>query len=356
MSETDSSPGSSSGSSPIRKRVRMRDVAARAGVSVSTVSLVLSGDLRIPEDTTRKVLQTVKAMEYRPNIIARSLARKGSRTIGVILPEQAFVRNQAFYYQALQGIHAHTQPAGYKLVVEAANKIFLERRYYHRLLKEQSADGMIYMAATLQDQFLSEMTKEPTPFVLLGFSVDQIGLPIVSINNQLGAEMGVRHLISLGHKQIGFVGGSLNLSAGRDRQAGFISAMKEAGLSALPDMMVDGEFGSSEAEVAVARLLEKKCSALFVAADTMAYGVLRAARKVGLRVPDDLAIVSMDNLAMAEWMTPALTTVNTHVVELGGHAARFVLRHVKNPQANKANVEGLPQPELIIRESCGAQK
>src|SRR4051812_13333546 len=140
-----------------KKRVRMRDVANRCGVSISTVSLVLSGDTRIPEDTSRKVLETVKAMEYRPSVIARSLARKGSRTIGVILPESAYAKNQQFYYQALEGIHSQTQAAGYKMIVEAANRVFLERRYYLRMLKEQSTDGMIYMAASTSDSFLEEV-------------------------------------------------------------------------------------------------------------------------------------------------------------------------------------------------------
>src|ERR1044071_4565780 len=120
-------PGLISG---MKKRVRMRDVANRCGVSISTVSLVLSGAARIPEDTTRKVLQTVKAMEYRPSILARSLAKRGSRTIGVILPESAFQKNQAYFYEVLEGIHSETQAAGYKMLVEAANRGFLERRYY----------------------------------------------------------------------------------------------------------------------------------------------------------------------------------------------------------------------------------
>src|SRR5436190_24089010 len=94
-----------------RKRIRMRDVATRCGVSISTVSLVLSGDARIPEDTARKVLQTVKAMEYRPSVLARSLAKKGSRTVAVILPEAAFTVNQPFYYEVLEAIHSLTQPS-----------------------------------------------------------------------------------------------------------------------------------------------------------------------------------------------------------------------------------------------------
>src|ERR1700759_3705529 len=132
----------------------MRDVAERLGLSVSTVSLVLSGDTRIPEDTARRVLQTVKAMEYRPNLLARSLARRNSRTIAVILPEFALVRNKPFYFEALAGIHSQTQSAGYKIIVEAANRVFLARRYYLRMLKEQSADGMLYMAASINDGFL----------------------------------------------------------------------------------------------------------------------------------------------------------------------------------------------------------
>ncbi len=306
-----------------RKRVRMRDVAARAGVSVSTVSLVLSGDIRIPEDTTRKVLQTVKAMEYRPNIIARNLARKGSRTIGVILPEHAFTRNQSFFYQCLHGIHSQTQPGGYKILVEAANKVFLERRYYHRLLKEQSADGVIYMAAMLNDTFLSDMVREPMPFVLLSSVLDDSNLPSVQPNNQLASELATKHLISLGHKKIAFIGGPETTSMGRDRSRGYRNALKETGLAIHTDLMVNGEFGTLEADSVMDSLMVHRPTAIVAAGDQMAYGVLSALRRLGRKVPDDVAVVGIDDLSLSSWVTPSWPRVKLIFRDWGAFPAGF---------------------------------
>jgi LacI family transcriptional regulator len=339
-----------------RKRVRMRDVATRCGVSISTVSLVLSGDPRIPEDTARRVLQAVKAMEYRPSVIARSLARRYSRTIGVILPEFAFSRNQPFYYQALAGIHSQTQPAGYKMVVEAANKVFIERRYHLRLLKEQSADGVIYLAASLKDDFLREMEKEQYPFILAGSYAEGVNLTCARSDDFLGAKLAVEHLIKLGHKAIGHVSGLATTSFGFERERGYRETMKEAHLPVDPTWVVPGDLDARVAEHVTAKLLESKVTAIFVACDVMAYGVMRALRKAGRRVPEDIAIVGMDDLDLSEWMGPALTTVRYDISQIGARAAQFVIKQIHNPMIQKSMLGEMPAPELIIRETCGAQK
>lgn len=338
-----------------KKRVRMRDVANRCGVSISTVSLVLSGDPRIPEDTTRRVLQAVKAMEYRPSVLARSLARRVSRTIGVILPEFAFSRNQPFYYQALQGIHTQTQPAGYKMVVEAANQVFLSRRYYLRLLKEQSADGMIYLAATLADSFLGEMEKEPYPFVLVGGTVDGLNLPCAKSDDVAGAKLATKHLLRLGHKAIGHIAGSSDISLGRDREKGYREAMREANLPIDSAWVVQGQFNIQEAERVAAELLEANVTAIFAASDVMAYGALRALRKAGKRVPQDVAVVGMDDGEMSAWMNPALTTVRTDARLLAENAAKYIIKRIQSPLLQKSGIGDLPSPELIVRESCGGK-
>lgn len=338
-----------------KKRVRMRDVATRCDVSISTVSLVLSGDPRIPEDTARKVLATVKAMEYRPSVLARSLARRASRNIGVILPESAFARNKAFYYEALQGIHSQTQPAGYKMVVEAANRAFLSRRYYLRMLREQSADGMIYLAASAGDVFLSEMEKESYPFVLLGSYADDVNVPCVRSDDELGAKMAVQHLLKLGHKKIGYVGMSSEISNGRDREQGYRKTMREAGIGLDEAWIVSGHFDLKGAELAGRSVLEKGVTALFAGNDALAYGVLRAARALGKRVPEDIAVVGMDDLDMSEWMNPTLTTVRYDIRKMAETAARYIIRKVQAPLAQRINLEEMPTPELIVRESCGGK-
>src|SRR5438477_12663719 len=116
-----------------RQRVRMKDVAERCGVSVSTVSLVLAGDERIPEATTRKVLQAVKALEYRPSALARALAKRHSKTVGIVLPESGLVENEFFYGAFVQALHSALVPSGFKVLLETATETFLERRYYLRI-------------------------------------------------------------------------------------------------------------------------------------------------------------------------------------------------------------------------------
>ncbi len=338
-----------------RRRVRMRDVATRCDVSISTVSLVLSGDPRIPEDTARRVLQAVKAMEYRPSVIARSLARRYSRTIGVILPEFAFHRNQPFYYQALQGIHAQTQPAGYKMVVEAANKVFIERRYHLRLLKEQSADGVIFMAASLNDLFLTEMEKEPYPFAMLGATADGVNLLSAQGDDFAGAQMAVSHLISLGHKKIGHISGLATISFGREREKGYRQSMKDAGLTVDPSWVISGELDNTQAENAALKLVEAGVTAIFAGADVMAYGALRALKKVGRRVPEDMAVIGMDDLDMSACITPSLSTVRYDIAQMASQAAHFVIKQIHNPTIQKTLLGEMPKPRLIIRETCGGK-
>lgn len=352
---TEPTPSSKPGSSTSRRRVRMRDVATRCDVSISTVSLVLSGDPRIPEDTARRVLQAVKAMEYRPSVIARSLARRFSRTIGVILPEFAFHRNQPFYYQALQGIHAQTQPAGYKMVVEAANKVFIERRYHLRLLKEQSADGVIYMAASLSDDFLMEMEKEPYPFVMLGAVADGVNLLSARGDDFVGAQTAVKHLISLNHRKIGHVSGLSTISFWRERERGYRQAMKDAGLNVEPTWVISGEIDVNQSESATLQLLDTGVTAIFAASDVMAYGVLRALKKAGRRVPDDIAVIGMDDLDMSACITPALSTVRYDIAQMASQAAHFVIKQIHNPTIQKTLLGDMPKPNLIIRETCGGK-
>ncbi len=338
-----------------RKRVRMRDVANRCGVSISTVSLVLSGDARIPEDTARRVLQAVKAMEYRPSVLARSLARRISRTIGVILPEHAFTRDKAFYYEALQGIHDQTQPAGFKMVVEAASRGFLERRYYLRMLKEQSADAMIYLAAGLNDTFLNEMEKEPYPFILVASTVENTSLPCARSDDFTGARMATEHLIKLGHKAIAHVAGNANVSRGRDRERGYRAAMQAAGFEVRPEWVVQAEFDFSLAEKVAPGLIGTNVTAIFAASDVMAYGVLKALREAGKRVPEDIAVVGMDDVEISNWLNPPLTTVRYNIRSIADAATRYALKRIQSPQPQAPDFQ-IPAPELVIRASCGAKK
>lgn len=339
-----------------KRRVRMRDVATRCGVSISTVSLVLSGDARIPEDTARKVLQTVKAMEYRPSVLARSLAKKGSRTIAVILPESAFSVNQPFYYQALAGIHDQTQPAGFKMLVEAAGRAFLDRRYYLRLLKEQSVDGVVYMAAAIKDNFLNEMNRENYPFVLLTHRSVECDLPFIGADEEFAARLATEHLIQLGHKKIGFIAGSSEIWSGPNREKGFRAALQKAGLSVDPKWIARCDFDAARAELAAVELHAAGVTAVVTASDWMAAGAIKGLWSKRIRVPDDISVVGIDDLPVASVTTPPLTTVALNIREQASRAAKLILNWLSGPLTQRPPAEALGIPTLVVRSSSAPPK
>jgi LacI family transcriptional regulator len=242
------------------------------------------------------------------------------------------------------------------LVVEAANAVFLSRRYYLRLLKEQSADGMIYLAASLKDDFLKDMEKEPYPFVLLGNSSDGIDLPVVKSDDEKAASLAAQHLINLGHKKIAYVGGLAGYSMGLGRNRGFQNTMKEAGLEVQNTLLLDGNFSLEESERLVQTIVDQKATAILCASDSMAFGILRGLRNLGISVPSDMALVGMDDLEMSSWIEPSLTTVRTHIQEVAGAAAKYLIQKIQALPTQKLQFKEIPTPELIVRSSCGSKK
>ena len=241
------------------------------------------------------------------------------------------------------------------MVVEAANKVFLARRYYLRMLKEQSADAMIYLAAGLGDTFLNEMEKEPYPFILVGAYLDSTELPVAKSDDFSGARMATEHLIKLGHKAIAHIAGPSDVSRGRDRENGYREAMKSAGLDVKPEWIVRADFDFQQAEAAVSGLMAAGVTAVFAGSDVMAYGVLKALRDAGKSAPKDLAVVGMDDLEMSSWTNPGLTTVRYDIRSMAEQATRYAIRRIQTPMPQKPVFE-IPAPELIVRGSCGAKR
>lgn len=214
---------------------------------------------------------------------------------------------------------------------------------------------MVYLAASINDSFLGEMEREPYPFVLVGAYVDGADLPCFRTDDREGGRMATKHLISLGHKSIGHIAGSAEISTGRDRELGYRDAMAAAGLTVQPSWVVPGHFDTDQAERVTNDLLMAGVTAIFAGSDVMAYGALRALKTAGRRVPNDVAVVGMDDLEMSAWVNPALTTVRYDVRLLAELATKYLMRRIQSPVNQKPSTE-TPAPELIVRESCGAKK
>jgi LacI family transcriptional regulator len=215
---------------------------------------------------------------------------------------------------------------------------------------------MIYMAATTNDSFLAEMDKEPYPFILLGYYADGVNVLCARSDDLLGAKLATEHLIKLGHKAIGHLAGSNEVSQGRDREKGYREAMKEAGLVVDSSWILRGNYDLKASEKATVDLLEAKVTAIFAGSDVMAYGAMRAIILSGRKIPDDVAVVGMDDLDLSAWMTPPLTTVRYDIRAMAELATRFVIRRLQSPLTDKSALGEMPAVQLIIRSSCGAQK
>jgi LacI family transcriptional regulator len=330
----------------------MKDVAEHCDVSLSTVSLVLSGDPRIPPSTAQRVLEVVKALGYRPNVIARNLAKQRSKTLGVVLPDMSAVVDQSFFSDALRGVYTETSRQGYRLLLEIATPQFLSRRFYLRLLKENSVDGIIYLGATLADDFLREVESQRYPFLLVGGYLDGGRISYVAIDNEAGAFMAVKHLIDLGHRAIGHITGPMSFASARDRLHGYRRALEQAGLPFDPGLVVDGHYKADVSHEVTRQLIARNVTAVFAGSDWMASGAMRAVKESGLRVPDDVSLIGSGDLELARYLDPPLTTLHYDVKDLAAEGTRRVIEAIERGEGQTVFQEKHPV-QLVVRGSCG---
>jgi len=331
--------------------VTMQDVAEQCEVSTATVSLVLSGDKRISPPTRKRVLAAVKQLGYRPHAAARSLALRSTRTIGLVLPEIEHYQQMSLFGFAIWGIYEAATQAGYRLLLEMATPQFLARRFYLRLLKEQSVDGMLYLTPSLGDTYLEEVVAYGFPFIQLGSAIENPQLSCVVGDDVAGGEMATRHLIENGHRQIGMISGSASLTMFRDRARGFKETLKKNNLQFTPDFYAETDFNPVNSEKAAYEIFQKGATAIVCANDMMAAGALRAAKSLGRRVPEDVSVVGMDDLPIASLLDTPLTTVRSNFKNLSVHAVEKLVEMIENRGSNHVR-EVLPM-ELTVRSSTG---
>lgn len=324
---------SKSASSTRPRRVTMKDVADQCGVSLSTVSLVLSGDTRIPPVTTQRVLEVVKSLGYRPNALARNLARQRSKTFGLVLPEVSAVVDHAFVAEALHHVAQEVARLGYRLLLEIATPQFVNRRFHLRLLKENSVDGVIYFGAGLNDDFLRDVEPFRYPFVLLGDLLDGIQLSYAAPDTEMGARLATEHLLNLGHRRIAHLAGPGHLSSARDALLGYRRALEAGGAVFDPALVADGGFDAERAKAETLRLLGLGVTAITAANDVMAAGALRAVKESGRRVPQDVSITGLGDKDISRWLDPPLTTARADVAALAAEGVRGLLQIIERGDA-----------------------
>jgi LacI family transcriptional regulator len=328
--------------------ITIKDVARAAGVSVATVSRVQNGSALVKETTRRRVGEVAERMGYSPHGAARSLITSRTSTLGVLLPDL----HGEFFSEVIRGIDQTAQEHGHHLLVSSSHE---DRSAVETALRSMRGrvDGLIVMWPEM-DQAAVPNLPAGFPVVLLSAPIGPRGFDVITVANFEGAYAMVCHLLDLGHRRIAIIKGIEGNADAAERLRGYRGALASAGLAS-EAIEVAGDFREESGFHAVGELLRRKArpTAIFAANDAMAIGALSALREAGLRVPDDMALAGFDDIPMARYMDPALSTVHVDISALGEHATLRLLAAVRDKDKHEHRAETLPTT-LVLRRSCGA--
>lgn len=339
-----------------RATATIRDVARLAGVAPSTASMALSSHPEIAEATRQAVQDAAAKLRYTPNHAARSLRGNLQRAIGVVIPHSsAHVFSHPYFMDLLGGITDVANDHDFIVALSTAREEDEGEGAYVKMLRAQRVDGIILASAALFDQHVMELAVSGYPFVFLGRYPLNPGITAVGIDDVAGADMLTTHLLAHGYRSIAHLSGPLHHLSAADRRDGYRAALARVGIPARDDFLIEGDYSEESGRQTALRLLELPDlpQAVFAGNDEMAFGALNVFRDRGLRVPDDIALVGFDDLAIARVMTPALTTVHQPIRQLGAAAADRLIALAQGQQLLER--QAILPVTLSIRESCGVE-
>ncbi|HZG75312.1 MAG TPA: LacI family DNA-binding transcriptional regulator [Paenibacillus sp.] len=333
--------------------VTIKDVARRAGVSPSTVSRVISNHPRISEETSLRVRKVMEEIGYHPNMMAKSLVSRTTRTIAVILPRPADELFQnLFFSEVIRGIVTQSTRSGYDLLMATGTTEREELETVTRLVRGRRVDGILLLYSRANDPVVAMLKEADFPFAIIGRNEDYPDILTIDNDNVQASYDATRHLISQGHERIGFVSGPPNLIVSRDRLAGYSKAMREAGLPVRNDWIVEGEFLQESGYRAMSLLmgLPERPTALVVIDDVVTFGILRGLVELGYSVPKDLGLVSFNNIVFSELATPPISSIDIGIYQLGYTASQELIRSIQ-PEHAAHTVRHIIPHRLVVRES-----
>ena len=330
----------------------IKQVAKRAGVSIGTVSHVITGSVPVSSTLRVKVEAAIRELDYFPNHVARSLKTSRTRTLGIVVPHLTI----PFYPRVIRGAEAAALDSGYSLISVNSDDHCGRQGELLSLLRSQQVEGILLVMAageTPTDQ-IARMMDSGTALVCLDRIPGELKVDSVSVDNANAAEMGVAHLVSMGHRHFAIVTGSLSLRNEQERLDGCRQALRKAGLKLQDKLVWEGNFRSEDvAAVCRDRLLKlHRCPmALFATNGPTGLGVLRALRACGLRTPEDVGFATFDELTLDDLFTPRVTTVVQPAYDIGYRAAAILLKRIhEGPKRGVPITVRLPAT-LEIRES-----
>lgn len=335
------------------KEYTIKDIANIAGVSPRTVSRVLNNEDRVHPETRKRVLDVITSTGYEVNIIARSLRKRRTYIIIVFVGESTINYIGNFHNSVIRYIDIEANKLGYKVIISRSSAYKMEKNRHDGfyLLKNRLADGAVLFDTRDKDPRIEYLVEKKIPFVIIGKDPIYGNTSYVNLDNVKAGYMGAKYLIEKGYRSIRFFLGDRDFTVNHDRESGFLKACKEYNIE-----NINIDYGVINAKIAYQRtkdILEKqeKPGAIFVSGDERATGVYHAIYEKSLKIPQDIAVLSIDNIPISEYFFPPLTTIDQSVDKMAFHAVRILNESLTNSDAQKYQRIILP-PKLVIRSSA----
>jgi DNA-binding LacI/PurR family transcriptional regulator len=340
-------------------RVTSSQVAKLAGVSRTTVSFVLNDvpHMGISEETRERVLDAARQLGYVPNAAARSLVSGATRTVALVTPHSEHLKVDAFIPRMLAGVNDTCHAFGYKVIFEPIIETGRSGGGFLELVDSRRIDGLIAINTPRSDDVhLARLASEGFPLVVFGSKlVEHANLYSIDVDMREASRVATRHLLALGHRKVAYLGFASDAYHGvTERLYGYRDALREFGLGVEAERVGFANFSAQSGYDAMSAMLEGGLSftALFAGNDTVAFGAMAALHKAGLRIPDDVAVVGYDDIPLAAFATPPLTTMRTSPYEQACDASNLLVRLISGERPDE--LHSMMEVPLIVRESCGS--
>lgn len=337
------------------KVITIKNVAQRAGVSVSTVSRALNNYSDISDITKQKIYKIAEELGYKPNIMAKGLSSNKNFRFGMLVEDyESNTNSNQFVYEVLMAFKNKMTKLGFEMILLSTTSDMQRNQNLEQLFRDKQIDGAFIMGLKMTDEYYKQLSVIQYPCVLFDLDINNNSIGSIGVNNLRGAFLAVEHLIKMGHKKIGFINGSAEAFVSYERLDGYYLALSRHGISVDNNLIINSDFTNEGAEVAIKELMSRdsNITAVFCASDLMAIGAMNMLNSMNIRVPEDISIVGFDDIYPAQIVKPKLTTIRQDREKIGEMAANILVNLSSNQYIGRVMLE----PELIIRDSTKSIK
>jgi len=326
----------------------IKDVAKLADVHPSTVSRVINSDSRISEKTKNTVLLVIKKLGYTPNAIARGLKTRRTYTLGMLIPD---ITNP-FFAEIARGVEDAANRNNFNVILCNTDDKPKKEKTYLEILREKRVDGLILGTAHIRDNSILELEKNKFPYILISRNIEKLNKNCIIIDDVTGGIMATEYLIKLGHRRIAHITGPLKTRSALNRLKGYQLALKKHNIEYDNELVEEGDFRIRGGYQVMKRFLKltKLPTAIFAANDLLALGAMQAIQKKNFSIPEKFSVIGFNDIELASFVYPSLTTIRQPILEMGNLAVKMLLKIIIDNEFNQKRV--ILQPKLIVRESC----